>query len=59
VLNFVGVIGQEPEDVLHEFTVLPKDCPGPSTALTDEGIVREAANKAEDKNSFFIIKDVI
>tara|TARA_Y100001978_G_C23553495_1_gene365715 strand:+ start:535 stop:705 length:171 start_codon:yes stop_codon:yes gene_type:complete len=55
----VGVIGHEPEDVLHEFTVLPADCPGPSIALTDEGIVKEAANKAEDKNSFFIIKNVI
>jgi hypothetical protein len=58
VENFVGVIGQLPEVVLQSLAVFLKFpvafSPGP--AKTEGAITRDAIDKAEDKNRFFMMK---
>ena len=51
------MIGQSPELVLQSFFVLPNDSPGP--ARTDGVINRDVIDKAEDKNSFFVMRKLI
>tara|TARA_Y100000287_G_scaffold173830_1_gene162179 strand:- start:392 stop:613 length:222 start_codon:yes stop_codon:yes gene_type:complete len=55
--NLVGVIGQEPELVLQSLPVFPELSPGP--AKTWGAKIRDAIDKAEDKNSFFMMRWLI
>jgi hypothetical protein len=54
VENLVGVIGQEPELVLQSLPVFPALSPGP--AKIDGAITKDAIDKAEDKNRFFMMR---
>ena len=58
VENFVGVIGQLPEVVLQSLEVFFKfpDADSPGPAKTDGAVIRDAIDKAEDKNSFFMMR---
>ena len=44
---------QEPEAVLQSFAVLPASSPGPANTVAMANV---ASDKAEDKNSFLMIK---